>query len=69
MEIVQQILDWLISVWPMASILLQVLGGLSAVLMGVVGVLRAIPGDQGEEKLAAIADFISRLIQGRQQLK
>lgn len=69
MEVLQQILNWLVGAWPMASILLQALGGIAAMLVGLVAVLRAIPGDQGEEKLQAIADFISRLIQGNQQIK
>lgn len=48
----------------LVQIALAVVGGVVVVLTGVVAILRAIPGDQGEEKLQAIVDFLARLIQG-----
>lgn len=47
------------------QMVLAVVGGLVTVLAGVIAVLRAIPGDQGEEKLQGIADFLSSVILGR----
>lgn len=42
---------------------LELVGGLSLLLIAVIGVLKIIPGDQGEEKLQKIVDFLTRLIQ------